>query len=92
MGLGLAIYIIGAGGLESLAYKIWHLESTALSYQAEVVFEETMEMVGASMIFYGLLLVGHRILAPQTQPAVRPEPGAYPRELFESQTTSKRAG
>lgn len=92
MGLGLAVFIIGAGGLESVAYAIWQLESEALAYQVEVVFEETMEMIGASMILYGLLLVGHRISARHKAPAGREEPGAYPVELFETRTTSKKAG
>lgn len=51
--LGMAIFVIGAVGLEIIAYQF--LSETQSLYLLEVVLEEFFEMSGASFIFYGAL-------------------------------------
>lgn len=64
---GFFLFVLGAAGLETLAYLIWDFDDLALGYQIELFFEEWMEMGGISLILYSLLLLARKNL-PQEVP------------------------
>jgi hypothetical protein len=53
---GGAVYVTGAAVLESVGYKMLSGGSTLSLYRAEVAAEEFLEMMGASLILYAVLL------------------------------------
>jgi hypothetical protein len=53
---GGAVYVTGAAVLESVGYKMLSAGSTLSLYRAEVAAEEFLEMMGASLILYAVLL------------------------------------
>ena len=53
---GAAIYVTGAAVLESAGYKMLSAGSALSLYRAEVAVEEFLEMMGASLILYAVLL------------------------------------
>ena len=53
---GSAVYVTGAAVLESVGYKMLSGGSTLSLYRAEVAAEEFLEMMGASLILYAVLL------------------------------------
>jgi hypothetical protein len=54
---GCAIYVMGAAVLESIGYKMLRAASTPSLYRVEVAAEEFLEMLGASLILYAVLLL-----------------------------------
>lgn len=55
--LGMGVFLLGAAGLEVIAYMFLYENPTTLIYHLEVAFEELFEMLGATVILYGLTLV-----------------------------------
>lgn len=68
MGAGFFLFVLGAAGLETLAYLIWDYDKTALGYQVELFFEEWFEMSGVSLILYSVMLLAKQVL-PAEEPA-----------------------
>jgi hypothetical protein len=55
---------VGAVGLEIVSYYFLPEQSGGMRYEVEVAVEEFMEMAGASMILYAVLLLAGRISVP----------------------------
>ncbi len=53
--LGVAIGLIGGMGIETLGYKLFQGPSESIWYKVEVTVEESMEMLGASVVLYSAL-------------------------------------
>lgn len=60
---GAAMFVVGAVALEIVSYLFLRTASARVAYHAEVAAEEFLEMSGASVILYGVLLLAANISA-----------------------------
>jgi hypothetical protein len=72
---GGAVYVTGAAVLESGGYKMLSAGSSLSVYRAEVAAEEFLEMMGASLILYAVLLFcclpkNNRACSARTSPRI----------------------
>jgi hypothetical protein len=62
--IGMVLYLAGTGGSETITY--FYIDKTnPLVYAVEVIIEEFLEMLGASILFYSVLLVSIKKTGPQ---------------------------
>jgi hypothetical protein len=54
---GSAVYAAGAVGLEVLSYELFTVRAATLGYSLAVAAEEFLEMLGVSLILYGVLRI-----------------------------------
>jgi hypothetical protein len=58
---GAGLFAGGAVGLEILSYKLLRDDTQSVAYKIEVAAEETLEMVGASVMLYAALLLARKV-------------------------------
>lgn len=73
LGFGLGLFILGGVVLEVISYQFLRTDLYSLVYQGEVMLEEGLELIGESLMLYGVLTL---VNAPRPAAQAAPQPAS----------------